>query len=253
MISPKYVVFDLDETLGFFTELSVIWGCLQTTYKVSGQKAFDNLCHLFEKEYFRPGIFSVMNYLYSKRDEVRVVLYTNNTGSIQWLNHIITFLEKRSKAPGLFYKIVPGFRSGLTGPYDRKTFEKTYIEIVRCASIPKNAKIIFFDDISHPKMLHKNVTYIHVKPYSHPMRSTSIIDKLQKSYFSFINYSSAIYLKKCIHRFHIQYAEYMRHQGNTRISKMDIFVPVRRFIIGPKKTAKKRESDKKNKSRKKDN
>ena len=64
------------------------------------------------------------------------------------------------------------------------------------------------------------------------------VDKLQKSYFGFINYSSAMYLKKCIHSFHMQYAEYMRHQGNTRISKTDIFIPLRRFINGPKKTAK---------------
>ena len=250
MVALKYVVFDLDETIGYFTELSIIWGCLQTIYKVSGQKAFDELCYLFEKEYFRPGIFSTMNYLYSKSDTTRVVLYTNNNGSIQWINHIISFLERRSKAPGLFHRIVPGFRPRLSGPHDRRTFEKTYAEIMRCANIPKNTKIIFFDDVSHPKMLHKNVTYIHVKPYSHSMRSSTIIDKLQKSYFNFINYSSALYIRNCIRKYHHQYFEHMKHHGNTRITKTDIYIPLRRFLIGPKKTAKKRVNDKKNRTRK---
>lgn len=237
----KYIIFDLDETLGFFTELSVIWSCLQKIYNVNGQKSFDELCQLFEKEYFRPGIFETLNYLKQIENSVNVVLYTNNTGSLMWLRHIISFLERRSNAKGLFNKIVPGFRPNLTGPYDRRTFNKTYDEILRCAEIPSDAKIIFFDDVAHPGMIHKNVTYIKVRPFSHPMRSSYIVEKLQKSYFGFIDYGTTIYIQNSIRRFHHEYAHYMKHCGNTRVVKNDIFVRLRRFMKDTKKTMKKKQ------------
>lgn len=239
-MTPKYIVFDLDETLGYFTEMSIIWGCLQSIYKVKGQKSFDELCIVFEKHYFRPGIFSVLKYLKSKGDAVRVVLYTNNTGSMEWLKHIISYLERRSEAEGLFDKIIPGYNPKLKGPKHRVSFEKTYSEITRCADIPKNAKIVFFDDVHHPGMIHKNIKYIRVRPFCNPISSSAIISMLQKSYFGFMNFSSNIYLKDCIHTFHLQYAH---HLVTTHVSTNDIMIPLKRFLREPKKTAKKRHSN----------
>ena len=63
MMPDKYIVFDLDETLGYFTEIGIIWNCLKTSYNISGQRYFDKLCETFEKEYFRPGIFKALNYI----------------------------------------------------------------------------------------------------------------------------------------------------------------------------------------------
>lgn len=239
-MSKKYVVFDLDETLGYFTELSIIWGCLQTIHDIKGQSSFNRLCQTFEKEYFRPGIFKVFQYLNKK--SAKVVLYTNNTGSIQWLKMILSFMEERSNTKGLFVEIVPGYKPGMKGPCARESFNKTYPEILRCAKLPANAKLIFFDDQPHPGMQHQNVKYIRVRPYLHPIRASQIIAKLQHSYFSFLDFGSHSYIYKCIRNFHQQYAAHGYRYGNTRVSETDIITPLRKFLMS--KTQKNRKHSK---------
>jgi len=229
-MNQKYVIFDLDETLGFFTELGIIWNCLTSHQAVTGQKCFDELCLLFEKEIFRPGIFSALNLLKINRKHVKVILYTNNNGGIEWLNHIISFMERRINARGLFSKIIPGYDPNLKEKDSRKTFDKTYSEIIRCADIPRDAKIIFFDDLIHPEMKHKNVTYIRVKPFCVPLKPSYVINKLQRSFFGFINYSNMIYLRNCIDKYHTYYAGHLLERTNNKVSNTDIFIPLIKFL-----------------------
>lgn len=239
---PHYVIFDLDETLGYFTELSIIWGCLQSVYKAKGQYTFNKLCEVFENDYFRPGIFKVFRFLKKQGDAVRVILYTNNTGSMEWLRLILNFIEMKAGVNNLFYKIVPGYKPGQrTGPCRRSSFDKTYPEIVRCASIPADAKIIFFDDLWHSQMNAKEVTYVRVKAYYRPMRPSHIIHKLQNSYFSFLDYGTNSYLYKCIRNFHRQYGGHDLHKS-ARVSEKDILTPLRDFLGVQKKTVRHRKN-----------
>lgn len=248
-MNNKFVVFDLDETLGYFTEISIIWSCLKTSYNISGQPYFDKLCDLFQKEYFRPSIFKVLNYLHKKN--AHVVLYTNNTGELPWLKMIISYLEKRSKAPHLFKEVVPGYKPGMIGPCARTSFDKTYPEILRCAKLPKDAKLIFFDDQPHPGMRHPNVKYVRVREYFHPMRPAHIINKLQKSYFRFLDYGTNSYIYKCIRNFHNQYAAKGYHYRTSRVTDNDILKPLQQFLSNSsKKTVKRSKKNNKSKTRK---
>jgi hypothetical protein len=223
----KYVVFDLDETLGYFTEIGIIWNCLKTSYNISGQIYFDKLCETFEKQYFRPGIFKALHYLYKKK--AKVVLYTNNTGELSWLKMIISYLEKRSNARGLFIEIVPGYKPGMKGPCARKSFDKTYPEVLRCAKLPPDSKLMFFDDQPHPGMKHPNVKYVRVKAYLHPIRPAHIIEILQKSYFQFLDYGTHSYIYKCIKNFHNHYIAQGYHYRSSRVSDNDIIMYLRKF------------------------
>ena len=251
MPAHKYVIFDLDETLGYFTELSIIWGCLQTVYNVSGQNMFNKLCQVFEIEYFRPGIFKVFKFLKKNSNNVRVVLYTNNTGEVEWLKMILKYMEMRAGITNLFYAIVPGYKhTDPKGPYARTSFEKTYQEIIRCASIPSTAKVIFFDDLYHSKMNNPLLTYNRVKPYFHPLRPSFIIHKLQNSYFRFLDYGTNSYLYKCIRNFHRQYANDGYHKKTARINEDDIMIPIRDFLGIQKKTMRKHRSKGRNKTKK---
>lgn len=227
MTQDKYVVFDLDETLGYFIEIGIIWNCLRTSYNISGQRYFDKLCETFEKEYFRPGIFKALNYLHKKN--AKVVLYTNNTGELSWLKMIISYLEKRSKARGLFIEIVPGYKPGMKGPYARTSFNKTYDEVLRCAKLPADSKLIFFDDQPHPGMKHPNVKYVRVKGYIHPIRPAHIVKKLQHSYFRFLNFGTHSYIYKCIKNFHDYYVSKGHHYRSSRVADNDIIVYLRKF------------------------
>jgi hypothetical protein len=248
---PDYVIFDLDETLGYFTELSIIWGCLQSVYNASGQNTFNKLCEVFEKDYFRPGIFRVFKFLKKQGNNVKVILYTNNTGQIEWLTMILKYIEMRAGVSNLFHKIVPGFKRGdPPGPHKRTSFEKTYSEIIRCASIPNNARIIFFDDLWHPKMHTKQVSYVHVRPFFHPLRPAFIIHKLQHSYFQFLDYSTNSYLYRCIKNFHKQYVDRGHHHKTSRIDDQDIITPIKQFLRVQKKTVRRRKSKSHNKTKK---
>ena len=62
----KIVVFDLDETLGYFTELGMLWDTIQHYFNHDlGQLTFNKLCDLYP-EFFRPHIFTILKFLVMK-------------------------------------------------------------------------------------------------------------------------------------------------------------------------------------------
>jgi hypothetical protein len=75
----KIVVFDLDETLGYFVELSIFLESLNSYIKTEkieyelDQNDFNEVLDLFE-EFIRPNIISVLNYLkYKKQTKAGLV------------------------------------------------------------------------------------------------------------------------------------------------------------------------------------
>ena len=57
------VVFDLDETLGSFTELSIFWEALNKYYSEPlNEKDFFTLLDTFP-DFFRPNIHSIIKYI----------------------------------------------------------------------------------------------------------------------------------------------------------------------------------------------
>ena len=246
----KYVIFDLDETLGTFVELSILWEFLQKNKNIRGQQSFNKLCELFATDYFRPGIFNALKYLMEskKKGLVKgVILYTNNTGSLEWLKNIISFLEKKSDAVGLFTELIPGFKPHIKGKYARRHYAKTYNEIIRCAKIEKSAKIIFFDDIYHHMMKNNNVKYIHVAPYFHMVPRETIIRKLQntKTGFGHIDKKGIKTLNEYMYHFDIHYAPLYNSRAkacNSRVSKNDIYDPLCEFLTGESGTPRHKKS-----------
>ena len=58
----KIVVFDLDETLGHFTELGMFWDTIQQHFHHDlGQESFNKICDLYP-EFFRPHIFVILKF-----------------------------------------------------------------------------------------------------------------------------------------------------------------------------------------------
>jgi hypothetical protein len=73
----KIVVFDLDETLGYFTELGIFWDCLKNYLKQESNKTiltqsdFNDVLDLFP-EFLRPNIINILTYL-KKRKESKML------------------------------------------------------------------------------------------------------------------------------------------------------------------------------------
>ena len=76
----KIVVFDVDETLGYFTQLGIFWDALNIYYKNQGDddniiKSQDTQQYLFNTildiypEFLRVNILAILNYLKRKKEK----------------------------------------------------------------------------------------------------------------------------------------------------------------------------------------
>ena len=168
----KIVVFDLDETLGYFTELGIFWDCLKHYLKQENksnptQTDFNDVLDLFP-EFLRPNIINILTYL-KKRKESRcchkMMIYTNNTGPPEWAHHIISYFESKIKYK-LIDQLIAAFKiNGKQVEICRTTHSKTHKDLIRCTKIPPNAEICFLDDVYHPKMVDERVYYIKLQAY----------------------------------------------------------------------------------------
>jgi hypothetical protein len=167
----KYVVFDLDETLGYFTQLGIFWeSLLIVCNKTLTQTVFNELCELFPRV-FRPGIFSILSYLKHmkhKNNINKIIIYTNNQGPKKWTKMIKNYIEYKLHTNHLFDQIIGAFKvRGKIIESCRTTHEKTIQDLVKCTNAPRNSTFIFMDDQYHAKMRSNIVNYINVKPYEY--------------------------------------------------------------------------------------
>ena len=168
----KLVVFDLDETLGYFVEFGIFWDSLclyllKNNKEEPTQDDFNKILDLYP-EFLRPNINNILNYLKNKKLTntcQKIMLYTNNQGPRKWSNHIISYFESKLDYK-LFDQIIAAFKiNGKRIEICRSSHDKSYKDLVRCTKIPLNAEICFLDDNYFPGMANKNIYYINIKPY----------------------------------------------------------------------------------------
>jgi hypothetical protein len=165
----KIIVFDLDETLGYFTELGYFLDCLGIYLKRKDitQEQFNNIMDLYP-EFLRPKIIPILTYLkYQKQNGYceKIMIYTNNNGPQIWAQRIVAYFESKLNCK-LFDQIISAFKvEGKQLEMCRTTHDKHYHDLMKCTKLPQNAEIFFLDDSLHPQMLHNSVYYIHVDPY----------------------------------------------------------------------------------------
>lgn len=176
----KYIVFDLDETLGHFTELGIFYDSLSSMLKNNlNQNTFNNLCDIFPKV-FRPGIFSILSYLIrkkSKEPNIKIVIYTNNQGPKSWTYMIKNYIEYKLKNNNIFDKIICAYKiNNHQVEMCRTTHNKTVDDLMRCTNAPINSKFVFLDDQYHKEMINDMVSYINVKSYNYQISFKKMVD-----------------------------------------------------------------------------
>ena len=180
----KIIVFDLDETLGFFSQFGTFWELLQQQQQPTmTHKDFTEVLDLYP-EYLRPNIISILNFL--KHQKINnscnnIYLYTNNQGPLSWANDLILYLENKISHK-LFDKIIPAYKIGnkIIEPL-RTSHDKSYDDLIRCINCQTDHKICFIDDVHHEKMVHDSVYYINVKPYTYMLPNEEIIRRFVQS------------------------------------------------------------------------
>ena len=168
----KIVVFDLDETLGSFVEISMFWDALEA---FAGAKLPDSdFFAAFElfPNFLRPEILKILEYLMQKKKEKqcdKIMIYTNNQGPKSWVQLISAYLNHKVGYE-VFDNIIAAFKvHGKRVELGRTTHNKCIKDLIRCTQVPANTEICFLDDVHHPLMEHDTVYYINVKPYHYSL------------------------------------------------------------------------------------
>ena len=181
----KVVVFDLDETLGYFGQLGRFCNLLDEYYKNSNKaySIFNELMDLYP-EFTRPNIINILKHLLQKKKENKcqaVMIYTNNTGERKWAEHIKAYFEYKLNSK-IFEQIIAAFKiNGKIVEINRTSHEKSVDDFFRCTKLPSDIEICFIDDLFHPKMNNDNVYYIHVKEYKHLLPATEMLNRYLNS------------------------------------------------------------------------
>ena len=136
-ITPKYkiIVFDLDETIGCFSELFILWsGIRHIDPTFFNQNKFNALLDLYP-EFFRHGILSILRFLQSMKESHHIhslILYTNNHCGPEWLSFILSYINNKYEKQIFDHSI---------GAYDkntniRSTNKKTYNDLIKIINLP---------------------------------------------------------------------------------------------------------------------
>ncbi len=216
--AKKVLVFDLDETLGSFTELNILFTTLQVVMQDNNILSISNLLDLYP-EFFRNNIFQILQYVYKKKKTGecnKVYIYTNNQSRSQTVSNIVEYITKEvvKEDEKLFDQIIYAFKiNGRIVQVGRTSHKKTHDDLLRCTLLPKKTAICYLDDVFFDEMKKEQIYYLQPKPYFHGLSSYTILQRLFSSKYSYLlnKYKSLIqdhyfarsiknnsFLKKCV-------------------------------------------------------
>jgi len=188
-VTEKMVVFDLDETLGYFIELGMFWDALENYIKTNSldismnQHFFNQLLDLYP-EFLRPNIIKILSYLKKRKQKnhcSKLTIYTNNQGPQEWAKFIIGYFESKLGYK-LFDQIVAAFKvQGKRVELCRTSHMKNHQDLLRCTKVPSTTPICFLDDVFYPKMEAPNIYYINIKPYIYDLPFDTMINRFLHS------------------------------------------------------------------------
>lgn len=229
--NSKIVVFDLDETLGYFMELGMFWDALKTYIKHKqikkpiDQNLFNNVLDLYT-EFLRPNIINILNYLKKKKEKNhcdKLMIYTNNQGPVEWANYIMKYFEEKINYK-IFDQIIGAFKvQGKRVELCRTTHMKTHLDLIKCTKLPEDTQICFLDDVFYPDMSNDKIYYINVKPYIHDLEFNEMINRLLQSDILATNDIEPTYCREFILAFMKRY-NYIYVSKNSNAQDIDKIV-----------------------------
>ena len=188
------IVFDLDQTIGDFSAISMLKDCVDNLYtilnlnKLSNKNVFD-MFDLFP-EMFRYNIFNILNQIHIANQvgfKIRVYIYTNNNRHKDWTQLIADYISYKLGF-NVFTYIVAAYKvDNVQMEPGRTTYEKTLEDLLRCTGLTNDDRICFIDDVYHHKMRQPNVYYIKIAPYMHAFNFYDMVKKYHTKYLTSIS------------------------------------------------------------------
>lgn len=220
----KIIVFDLDETLGCFTEIGIFWEALENFYETNLlNESFYDVIDLFS-DFLRPNILNILEYVKDKKinnECDKIMIYTNNQGPKAWVTMISNYFNHKIGYK-VFDNIIAAFKiSGKIIEFNRTSHDKSVEDLIRCTRISPNTEICFIDDQYHPLMNMDNVYYINVKPYIYSMPYEEMAEKYYKRHKDTIKVKKEEFINFIIN-FMKQYNYPVKHksQDETDLDKI---------------------------------
>jgi hypothetical protein len=187
--NPKLVVFDLDETLGYFVQLGMFWDGLEQYCSIKNipfsftQHTFNSVLDLYP-EFIRPNIFNTLQYLVKKKKLAhchKLMIYTNNQGPEEWAKFIIEYFNNKLGF-NLFDQIIAAFKVQETRiELCRTSHMKNHKDFLSCTKVPQNSLICYIDDVFYPDMHNDHIYYINIRPYTYDLSINELIERLINS------------------------------------------------------------------------
>ena len=204
----KVIVLDLDETIGSFSDLYLLWSTIYEYIDFMNKYIFSddtiqrsqenirmiefNLLLDLYPEFFRHGILNILEFIYNKKKQglCKVYLYTNNQiifdsecSPTKWVSKIVDYLSNKiCDSIPLFDQLICAFKiNRKIIEIKRTTKTKTYSDFIKCTVLPKSTEICFIDDSFFPGMACEKVYYIQPMGYTHYLNKDVIITRLISS------------------------------------------------------------------------
>jgi len=233
--NQKIVVFDMDETLGYFVEFAMFWEMLKKyaknqnmdVEKIFTQEYFNKVLDLFS-EFIRPNILTILKFIRQKKISEKchsVMIYTNNQGPKEW-SYLITNYFHYKLNYKLFDRVICAFKvNGKQIEFCRTTHDKTIKDFTRCSKLPDNVEICYLDDSYYPEMNSENVYYIKIKPYTHDLPFKQMIHRYINHPISKIILEKDVetsqfmdFMEENMNRY--EFANIEKHKNDTDIDKI---------------------------------
>jgi len=183
----KVFIFDIDETIGSFSDFIPLWNMIKLKMKMKTQldpSIFNKLMDLYP-EFLRKDILTIMKFILQqkiKRKCTKIYIYTNNIFSPEFPDYIQSYIDYCLNTTGFIDDIIYAYNvSGFVIDSRRTTNEKTLADFWRCSGLDKNTQICYLDDQYYPKMIDTPVFYIHPKPYISYLKRNVIQSRFFKS------------------------------------------------------------------------
>jgi len=204
--APIIIAFDLDETLGSFSDLETLWSSITIFNNGIIKIDFNNLLDLYP-EFIRYGILPILEFLYQKKKKNicdKIYIYTNNQCSPDWCKMISKYFEYKLKTDSnLFDQIICAFKiNNKIIEINRTTHNKTYNDFIKCTLLPKKTKICFIDNTYFYEMKGDRVYYIQPRSYNHNLTVDVIIERFMTSslYHQYIDSSQNFLLADFLYK-----------------------------------------------------
>lgn len=252
------VVFDLDETLGFFSSFGVFCCCLNYVFQNNNyyQENFNTLLDLYP-EILRPNLYKILNYLKNKKKLEacnKVIIYTNNQGPKEWTMQIKDYFNSKIKY-NLFDSIIAAFKvDGKKIELCRTSHGKNIGDFLSCTNLPKNTQVFFLDDQYHMGMENKNVYYINIFPYVYHIPWNEMINRYLNK-FQIESLTKEQFENKmmvCINKYNINNNTKNKIEFEAEhVISLKLITHLKEFFINvPNKSIKKKNNNKKTKKKK---